>query len=124
MKGTVMSPQLRNLCERFDWTCALCGGKVPDERPFDDRSPKCPTRDHIIPRQVIRQNRKRFSNRTLEEGNIRLTHRYCNNKRAQKKQVFPEMFVSLESLYSNYIKGKGNRVKKEKLLGWHYKVTK
>lgn len=86
------SESLLRLCERFAWTCHLCGGKVP--REFHPEAPMSPTRDHIIPKARIR--RKRPADKVLSK-NIRLAHRYCNNKRGVQGPNRPrEMFAALE----------------------------
>ena len=64
---------LKDLCERDNWTCHLCGKRIPQDVPTTH--PKAATRDHITPRSHKGKD---------DPTNLAAAHRECNEKRGNK----------------------------------------
>jgi 5-methylcytosine-specific restriction endonuclease McrA len=65
---------LKELGERDNWHCHICGGHVRPELMGKERN-GAPTRDHIIPQARGGAN---------TPDNLRLAHRVCNQRRGMK----------------------------------------
>lgn len=65
--------RLRKLCERWGWTCHICGWPIPHE--WEEHAPNAPSADHLVPQL-------KGGTRT---GNILPAHQYCNSRRGDRE---------------------------------------
>jgi len=75
---------LYQLCEQENHTCYLCGERVlgPSCHP---KSPMAPTRDHVIPLFKLKRMRAKGRRVPTNRENIRLAHKWCNHRKANKQ---------------------------------------